>query len=76
MPFEVVDGLEQPEAGPHRALGVVFVRQRRPEHPHHGVTDELLHRSAEALDLVPHARVVAAEAAGERLLGRHHPRLA
>ena len=43
------------------------MRQRRPEHPHDRVTDELLHRPPEALDLVPHARVVAPEAAGDVL---------
>ena len=64
---EVVDRFEQPKAGAHRPLGVVFVRQRCPEHPHHRVADELLHRSAEALDLLPHARVVSAEAAGDVL---------
>ena len=62
---EVVDRFDQPQTGAHRTLGVVLVRQRRPEHPHHRVADELLHRSAEALDLVPHARVIPAEAAGD-----------
>ncbi len=45
------DGVENAKARPHRALGVVLVCDRCPEDGHDGVTDELLHRSAEALDV-------------------------
>ena len=45
----------------HRALGVVLVRDRRAEHRHDGVADELLDRAAEALELRADARVVRLE---------------
>ena len=41
-----------PEAGAHRALGVVAVRHRRAEDRHHVVADELVDVAAETLDLV------------------------
>jgi hypothetical protein len=65
---EPVDGLDHVEGRPHRPLGVVLVGGGHPEHPHHGVADELLDRAAEALDLTPGPVVVGAEA-GLDLLG-------
>ena len=41
---------DQVERRPHRALGVVLVRDGRPPHRHHRVADELLDRAAVALD--------------------------
>ncbi len=55
---QLLDRLQHPETGPHRALRVVLVRDRRPEHRHHGIPDELLHRPAEPLQLLPQARVI------------------
>jgi hypothetical protein len=40
-----------------RPLGVVLVGDRRPEHGHDGVADELLHRPAAAVELGAQARV-------------------
>ena len=37
------------------------MRDRRAEHGHHRVADELLHRAAEVLDLMLQARVVRAQ---------------
>ena len=37
---------------PERALGVVLVGDRRPEHAEHDVAGELVHGAAEALDLL------------------------
>ena len=45
----------------NRALGVVFVRDRRAEHRHHGVADELLHRAAAVLELCAQPLVVRAQ---------------
>ena len=45
----------------HGALGVVLVRDRRAEHRHHRVADELLDRAAVALELGAQARVVRRE---------------
>ena len=47
---EGLDGLEQVERRPDRALGVVLVGRRRPPDRHHGVADELLDETAVALD--------------------------
>ena len=52
------DRLEDPQARPHRPLGIVLVRDRRPEGGHHGVADELLDRAVVALDLLAQAGVV------------------
>ena len=41
---EQVHGLDQLEAGPDGALGVVLVGGGRAPHRHHGVADELLDR--------------------------------
>ena len=59
----VEDPVADRERGAHRALGVVLVRDRRAEHGHHRVADELLDRAAEALELVAQPRVVRAGAA-------------
>ena len=47
--------------GAHRAQRVVLVQHRNAEHGHHRVADELLHRSAVALDDRPHPLEVARE---------------
>ena len=58
------------EPRPDRALGVVLVRHRCAEHGHDRVADELLHRTAVALDLLAQARMVGADAAPGRPPGR------
>jgi hypothetical protein len=55
---QLLDRLEQAKTGPHRPLGVVLVRDRRAEHRHHGVADELLDRAAEPLELLPQPPVI------------------
>ena len=57
----VEDPVADGERGADRALGVVLVRDRRAEHGHHGVADELLDCAAEALELVAQPRVVRPE---------------
>ena len=59
---QLLDRLQDAEPGPDGALGVVLVRDRSAEHRHHRVPDELLDRPAVALDLLPQARVVGADA--------------
>ena len=49
------------ERRPHRALRVVLVRHRSPEERDDGIADELLHRSAETLELLADARVIVRE---------------
>jgi len=49
------------QCGPHGALRVVPVRERRPEDAHHGVADELLDDAAERLDLAAHPIVLRRE---------------
>jgi hypothetical protein len=44
------DRVDELEPGPHRSLGVVFLRGRRSPYRHHRVADELLHVSAVAAD--------------------------
>ena len=70
---ELLDRLEDPQRRPHRALGVVLVRDGRTEHRHHRVADELLDGAAEALDLLFQASVVRpqrrADVLGIGLLG-------
>src|SRR5438128_4956950 len=56
---EICDGLDQLEGGSNRTLDVVFARDRRAPDGHNGVTNELLHRAAVALDDSP-ARVEVA----------------
>jgi hypothetical protein len=55
------DRLPDGEGGPDRPLGVVLVGHRRAEQGHHGVADELLHRSPEAFQVGPEALVVGGE---------------
>jgi len=50
---QLLDRLEHPQSRTHGALGIVLMRNGRAEHGHHGVADELLHRSSVQLDLVP-----------------------
>ena len=52
----------------YRPLGVITVRDRRPEDAHDGVSDELLDRSAEGLDHPPQRRVIRRED-GPNVLG-------
>ena len=52
------DPVADRERSPHRALGIVLVRDRRAEERHHRVADELLHRAAAALELVTQPLVV------------------
>ena len=59
---------DEVERGPHRALGVVLVRDRRAPDGHDGVADELLDRAAVALDR-PRGRVEVAESSSRVLLG-------
>ena len=49
------------ECGAHGALGIVAVRSRRAEDPHHRVADELLHGAAVPLELFADALVVGRE---------------
>ena len=49
------------QRAPHGALGVVAVRDRRPEDAEHGVADELLDPAAVPLDLRPHLLEVRRE---------------
>ena len=58
------------ERRPNRSLGIVLVRDRRPEDRHHGVSDELLDRPAVPLELRAHATLVATEL-GRDVLGIH-----
>ena len=58
---QLLDRLQDPEPGAHGPLGVVLVRDRRAEDRHHRVADELLDRSAEALDVGLDALVVGTE---------------
>ena len=58
---EVVDRLQNPQARPDRPLRVVLVRHRRTEDRHHRIADELLHRPAEPLDLLPEPSVIGAQ---------------
>ncbi len=53
--------------GPHRAQGIVFVDDRHTEDGHDGVTDELLDRSAVALDDCFHPLEVARQKCTQRL---------
>ena len=52
----------------HRSLRIVPVRRGRAEHAHHGVSDELLHSPAEALQPRPHLLVVGGQE-GSDVLG-------
>ncbi len=56
---ELRHGRHQVERSPHRPLGVVLLRHRRPPDRHHRVADELLDRAAVALDQRPRRLEVA-----------------
>ncbi len=56
---QLLDPLERAERRSDGALGIVIPRQRRAEHGHHGIADELLHDPAEPLD--PVAELVEVE---------------
>ena len=60
QPF-VLGPVPDGERGPHRALGVVAVGDRRAEDAHDGIADELLDAPAVALELSPNALVVGNE---------------
>jgi hypothetical protein len=64
---ELVDRVDDREGAPDRPLGVVLVGDRRPEHGHHGVADELLRGTALPLDLLQHPEVEEAELAPDIL---------
>ena len=55
---ELMDGLADRDRRAHRPLGIVAVGDRGSEHGHDRVSDELLDRAAERLDLVPHSSEV------------------
>ncbi len=55
---QLLDRLQDPQPGADGALGVILVRHRSPEHGHHGIPDELLHRPAVRFDLRAHTLVV------------------
>jgi hypothetical protein len=65
---QLVDRLQDAEAGPDGALCIVLVRHGRAEDGHHRIADELLHGAAVALDLLSQAGVVGADA-GAHVLG-------
>ena len=65
---QLLDRLQDAQPRTDRALGVVLVRDRRAEHRHHRVADELLHRAAVPLDLLSQAGVVGADP-GAHVLG-------
>ena len=58
---ELMDGLADRDRRAHRPLGIVAVGNRRSEHGHDRISDELLDRAAERLDLVPHSSEVRRE---------------
>ena len=65
---QFLDGLEDAQARADGALGVILVRDRRPEHRHHRVTDEFFHGAAMALDHLLELGMVRAEP-GANVLG-------
>ena len=56
------DRLQDPQPRPHRPLRIILMRHRRPEHRHHRIPDELLHRPPVPLDLLTQTGVVRAQA--------------
>ncbi len=58
MKVQPADSLEHCETGSHSTLGIIAVRNACPENGHDGVPDELLHGSAEVLDLFLRGRMV------------------
>ena len=65
---QLLDRLQDAQSGPDGALDVVLVRRRRAEHRHDRVPDELFDGAAVALDVMPQASVVGADA-GPDVLG-------
>ena len=62
---QLLDGLQDAQAGPDGPLRVVLVGDRRAEHRHHRVADELLDGAPEPLDLGPNrAEVIGATGPG------------
>ncbi len=61
------DGEPRSEGRPDSALRIVAVCDRRPEHRYDRVADELLHCSADYLDLRAQRRVVAVQDAADVL---------
>ena len=55
---QAVDPVDEREAGPDRALGVVIARRAQAERGHHRITDELLERAAVPPDRVADDREV------------------
>ncbi len=55
------DPVADRESRSQGAFRIVLMRRRRAEESHHCITDELLHRPAEALKLLAHALVVRPE---------------
>ncbi len=51
LSIQLIESREDAQAGPHRALGVVAVRNGRTEDRHHSVADELLDHSTVMLNL-------------------------
>ncbi len=72
--IELDDGVEDPKSGVHGAFRIVLTGDRRAEDGHDCVADELLDRTAKALDLLLHARVIRTQSSayilGIRLLRR------
>ena len=64
---ELGQGLAHLDRRPAGAQGIVLVRDRNPEHGHHRVADELLHRAAVALDDRLHPLEVAGKQRPDRL---------
>lgn len=52
------DQVDHPQRRPHRPLRIILMSYRRPEHGHHRIPDELLHRPAVPLQLVADQLVV------------------
>ena len=65
---QLENGVADREGSADGALGVILVGDGGPEDRHHGVADELLHRSAEPLDFRTQAREVRREH-GAHVLG-------
>ena len=64
---EPVHDLPQLRRRPCRAQRIVLARHRDPEHGHHGIADELLHRSAVPLEDDPSGVVVPVHQRPQRL---------
>ena len=67
-PVQLLECLEDAQAGAHRALGVVLVSNGRAEHGHDGIADELLHGPAVAFDHALELGVIRAQP-GTHVLG-------